>query len=145
MARGIPDWSVPYADWGGEFRSASGTKTVDPAATETLVTISGRGQLLAVNIYGEGGSHSTGYAADVEVDGQSLSGLTFAELAAFGAFSYGTLPLFLTLYDSIDALYNLSGFSKLTYRDSVVLKASAIGAALPIDIEWWVFYELMVA
>ena len=99
MAYGRPDWSMPWALWGGSQRRDNATTAVASGDNEDAVSISGKGQVVGgwLEIFTQGNPNKV--YVKVIIDGVTICNLLASEYMAYNYTKPESGPVFLVAYD----------------------------------------------
>ncbi|MFQ6008220.1 MAG: hypothetical protein ACE5K8_04635 [Candidatus Zixiibacteriota bacterium] len=119
MPIGFPDWFRPWSQFGGSSHRSRGELTLNQGATDTVLTVSGKGQLLGGYGYGYGVGVDQSDRFVLYVDGSIIFNFPFQTMLWRNLFYIHTSPLYLIQYDTTNGEFTVGISPYIPFLSSV--------------------------
>lgn len=143
MPYGRPDWSMPWALWGGSVIRASGANTITPADDTDIISISGKGQTLSGWIKAASATHILYNELTVTIDGAVIMNLSTEKIRDQNLILPYSSPIFLTLQNDVGFINAYAFTPHITFEISFIVNWSNIAGANNVTITHDLAYSSM--
>lgn len=143
MAKGFPDWFRPWSQFAGSVKRGQGSATIDRDQTDTLLSLTAKGQVLG------GYGHSVGVATNlndyftISIDGSVIQNCPFTDQFSWGMTRVHTAPLYVIEYDSVNKRMTVGFSPYLAFLETFLVEYTATSDIGTRNVSVELYYSVM--